>query len=63
MKLLINCSLFAISITIIMAVFIHHITLPIVAFNQSGDCVYIDTEQGRQTCDIIPNKYIIERVQ
>jgi len=46
-----------------MAVFIHHITLPIVAFNQSGDCVYIDTEQGRQTCEVIPEKYIIERVR
>ena len=40
-----------------------YFTLPIVAFNQDGECVYIDTEQGRQACDIIPNKYIKEQVQ
>lgn len=40
-----------------------YFTLPIVAFNQSGQCVYIDTEQGRKACDIIPNKYIMEQVK
>jgi len=40
-----------------------YFALPVVAFNQSGQCVYIDTEQGRRACDIIPNKYIMERVQ
>jgi len=40
-----------------------YFTLPVVAFNQAGQCVYIDTEQGRQACDSIPNKYIMERVQ
>jgi len=42
---------------------VDYFTLPIVAFNQDGECVYIDTEQGRQACDIIPNKYIKERVK
>ena len=42
---------------------VDYFTLPIVAFNQHGQCVYIDTEQGRKACDIIPNKYIMERVQ
>lgn len=37
--------------------------LPTVGINQAGECVYIDTEQGRQNCDIIPDKYITERVQ
>ena len=40
-----------------------YFTLPVVAFNQAGQCVYIDTEQGRQNCDIIPNKYIQENVK
>ena len=40
-----------------------YFTLPIVAFNQDGECVYIDTEQGREACDIIPNKYIKEQVK
>jgi len=42
---------------------VDYFTLPVVAFNQAGECVYIDTEQGRQNCDIIPNKYIKEQVQ
>jgi len=42
---------------------VDYFTLPVVAFNQHGQCVYIDTEQGRQACDIIPNKYIQERVK
>lgn len=42
---------------------VDYFTLPIVAFNQSGQCVYIDTEQGRQDCNIIPNRYIKEQVQ
>ena len=42
---------------------VDYFTLPVVAFNQAGECVYIDTEQGRQACDIIPNKYIKEQVQ
>jgi hypothetical protein len=40
-----------------------YFTLPVVAFNQAGQCVYIDTEHGRQNCDIIPVKHIQERVQ
>ena len=40
-----------------------YFTLPVVAFNQAGQCVYIDTEQGSQNCDIIPNKYIQENVK
>jgi len=40
-----------------------YFTLPVVAFNQAGQCVYIDTAQGRQNCDIIPNKYIQENVK
>ena len=42
---------------------VDYFTLPIVAFNQHGQCVYIDTEHGRQNCDIIPNKYIQELVK
>ena len=42
---------------------VDYFTLPVVAFNQHGECVYIDTEQGSQACDIIPNKYIKEQVQ
>jgi len=40
-----------------------YFTLPVVAFNQHGQCVYIDTEQGRQNCDVIPTKYIKEQVK
>ena len=40
-----------------------YFTLPVVAFNQHGQCVYIDTEHGRKACDIIPNKYIKEQVK
>ena len=40
-----------------------YLDLPTVGINQAGECVYIDTEQGRQDCTIIPNKYIMERVQ
>ena len=42
---------------------VDYFTLPIVAFNQAGQCVYIDTEHGRKACDIIPNKYIKEQVK
>jgi hypothetical protein len=42
---------------------VDYFTLPVVAFNQHGQCVYIDTEQGRKACDIIPNKYIKEQVK
>jgi len=42
---------------------VDYFTLPIVAFNQAGQCVYIETEQGRQACDLIPNKYIKEQVK
>lgn len=40
-----------------------YFTLPVVAFNQAGQCVYIDTEQGRQDCDTIPNKYIKQHIR
>jgi hypothetical protein len=40
-----------------------YFTLPVVAFNQAGQCVYIDTKQGRQNCDTIPDKYIKEQVR
>ena len=40
-----------------------YFTLPVVSFNQHGQCVYIDTEHGRKACDIIPNKYIKEQVK
>ena len=42
---------------------VDYFTLPVVAFNQHGQCVYIDNEHGRQNCDIIPNKYIKEQVK
>jgi len=37
--------------------------LPVVAFNQDGQCVYIDTERGRQDCSVIPSRYIKEQVK
>jgi|GEM_PF-3578299 len=40
-----------------------YFTLPVVAFNQAGECVYIDTEQGRQACDVIPSKYIKQHIR
>ena len=41
-----------------------YIDLPIVGINQDGKCAYIETQGVRDyTCDIIPNKYIMERVQ
>jgi len=40
-----------------------YFTLPVVAFNQHGQCVYIDTEQGRQACDVIPSKYIKQHIR
>ena len=42
---------------------VDYFTLPIVAFNQAGECVYIDTAQGRKACDIIPVKYIKEQIK
>ena len=40
-----------------------YFTLPVVAFNQAGECVYIDTAQGRQDCDVIPDKYIKQHIR
>ena len=41
-----------------------YLDLPIVGINQAGKCAYIETHGVRDyTCDIIPNKYIMERVQ
>lgn len=41
-----------------------YIELPIVGINQAGECAYIETYGVRDyTCDIIPNKYIMEHVK
>jgi hypothetical protein len=41
-----------------------YLDLPIVGINQAGKCAYIETHGVRNyNCDIIPNKYIMERVQ
>jgi len=41
-----------------------YLDLPIVAFNQAGECAYIETQGDRDyTCDMIPSKYIMESVQ
>ena len=41
-----------------------YIELPIVGVNQAGECAYIETYGVRDyTCDMIPNKYIMEYVQ
>ena len=40
-----------------------YFTLPVVAFNQAGECVYIDTAQGRQDCNTIPDKYIKQHIR
>ena len=41
-----------------------YIELPIVGINQAGECAYIETYGVRDyTCDIMPNKYIMERVK
>ena len=42
---------------------VDYFTLPVVAFNQAGECVYIDTAQGRQNCDIIPMRHTYEFVK
>ena len=43
---------------------VDYFTLPVVAFNQAGECAYIETYGARDyTCDMMPNKYIIERVK
>lgn len=43
---------------------VDYFTLPVVAFNQAGECAYIETEGVRDyTCGNIPNKYIMERVR
>ena len=41
-----------------------YIELPIVGINQAGECAYIETHGVRDyTCDMIPNKYIMEHVK
>ena len=41
-----------------------YIELPIVGVNQAGECAYIETYGVRDyTCDMIPNKYIMEHVK
>jgi len=43
---------------------VDYFTLPVVAFNQAGECAYIVTDGVTDySCDMIPNKYIMERVQ
>jgi len=52
-----------ITIGVLLWALMDYFTLPIVAFNQSGQCVYIDTEQGRQDCNTIPDKYIKQHIR
>ena len=41
-----------------------YIELPIVGVNQAGECAYIETHGVKDyTCDMIPNKYIMEHVK
>ena len=41
-----------------------YLDLPIVGINQAGECAYIETYGVRDyTCDMMPNKYIMERVK
>ena len=41
-----------------------YIELPIVGINQEGKCAYIETYGVKDyTCDMIPNKYIMEYVK
>jgi len=43
---------------------IGYIELPIVGVTQAGKCAYIETYGVRDyTCDMIPNKYIMEYVK
>jgi len=43
---------------------VDYFTLPVVAFNQAGECAYIETDGVIDyTCGNIPNKYISEHVQ
>ena len=43
---------------------VDYFTLPVVAFNQAGDCAYIETDGVRDyTCGNMPSKYIMERVK
>lgn len=42
---------------------LNYLSLPIVAFNQSGQCVYVEREGKRQfPCSCIPDKYIRDSV-
>lgn len=41
-----------------------YLDLPIVGINQDGKCAYIETQGVRDyNCDMMPSKYIMERVQ
>ena len=41
-----------------------YIDLPIVGINQAGKCAYIETYGVKDyTCDMMPNKYIMEHVK
>jgi len=43
---------------------VDYFTLPVVAFNQAGECAYIETEGVRDyTCGNMPSKYIKEQVK
>ena len=43
---------------------VDYFTLPVVAFNQAGECAYIVTDGVKDyTCGTMPTKYIMERVQ
>ena len=43
---------------------VDYFTLPVVAFNQAGECAYIETDGVRDySCDMMPKKYIMERVK
>ena len=43
---------------------VDYFTLPVVGINSEGKCAYIETQGVKDyNCDMIPNKYIMERVQ
>ena len=43
---------------------VDYFALPVVAFNQHGECAYIETDGVRDySCDMMHKKYIMERVK
>ena len=63
MRHILIASLFIGTVALGFKVTLDYLALPIVAFNQGGQCVYIEREGVRNSpCSCIPDKYIRENV-